>query len=69
LSESPASLDGNPGRTVTYEKDDGSVHRVRFYVVRNRLYQLSTQTKPALADASAGERFLASFRLRAGRVL
>ncbi|HEX5706038.1 MAG TPA: hypothetical protein VFX96_02000 [Pyrinomonadaceae bacterium] len=67
LSDSPVNLDGHPGRAFAYETPDGDVHKFRVYVVSDKFYQVSTQTKAAANAPSAGERFLASFKLRAGR--
>lgn len=62
VSESPASMDKNPGVQIEFEA--GNQHsRNRYYVVGRRLYQLAAlapRDKPIPADT---DRFFSSFRL------
>ncbi len=62
MSESPASMDNNPGIQIEFQA--GNQHsRNRYFVVGRKLYQLAAlapQDKPIPADA---DRFFSSFRL------
>jgi len=60
-------LDGNPGREIMIEHDDGSVKIHRFYFVGEYFYQLSVEVKKFACRDDRTERFLNSFKLVAKR--
>ena len=70
LSEAEVSLDGHPGRALTVSIPDGSIIRVRMYVVGRRFYQvavvtLGEQTAPDGGQSAKARamKYLDSFRL------
>ncbi|MCA1592122.1 MAG: energy transducer TonB [Acidobacteria bacterium] len=75
LEEKETSLDGHPGRIIKVRVGDGYVMRVKFYVVKNRLYQLGVTMWDKDAPEAAARfhdetaaRFLDSFKLTSGPV-
>ena len=67
LSEAVISLDGHPGRDITYEINDGQItFRARVYLVGNRLYQMLAGTTTDKASNSDIGKFLESFTLSDG---
>ena len=57
------TLDGNPGREIMIEHEDGSVKIHRFYFVGDYFYQLSVEVKNFSNRCDKTERFLNSFKL------
>jgi hypothetical protein len=60
-------LEGNPGREVMIEHEDGSVKIHRFYLVGDYFYQLSVEVKKFENRCDKTDRFLNSFKLVAKR--
>ena len=70
LSEAEVSLDGHPGRALKVSIPDGSIIRVRMYVVGRRFYQVAVVTLGEQSDPDGGRsavaralKYLDSFRL------
>jgi len=61
LNESVVSQEGHPARDITFSTSEGRVVRVRFYSLKNRLYQVMAEAKEK--DAVGVERFFNSFKL------
>jgi hypothetical protein len=45
IKESDITVDGHPGKFMHLESDDGKTVRIKFFVVRNRLYFSFTEAK------------------------
>jgi hypothetical protein len=59
LSQENLSMNGHPGREVTYTDQDGTTSKARIFIVRQRLYQLH-----AIASQSQDvKKFFDSFKL------
>ena len=67
LDESVVSREGHPARDITFSTSEGRVVRVRFYFVKNRLYQVMAETKEK--DTVVVERFINSFKLLPGTLV
>ncbi len=70
LSEAEVSLDGHPGRALKVSIPDGSIIRVRMYVVGRRFYQVAVVTLGEQSAPDGGRsaearalKYLDSFRL------
>ncbi|MFL6209824.1 MAG: TonB family protein [Pyrinomonadaceae bacterium] len=71
--EKAVALDGHPGRYLKVQVGDGSVMRIKFFVVQNRLYQLGITMRDKDAPAAivrfheeTAAKFLDSFKLITG---
>jgi hypothetical protein len=63
ISESEMSLNGYPARAFVFEEGDGRQVSVRFYLVKNRLYQVQVEIAKDSGDPEAIDRFFSSFKL------
>jgi hypothetical protein len=63
LSESSVTLSGFPGREIVLERGDGTRQTERFYLVNDRVYQVSADIRKRGLGTADVERFLNSFRL------
>jgi hypothetical protein len=70
IDETEVSLESHPGRLLTFSIADGSVTRVKCYLVEKRLYQLVVVTPRELSAPDGGKfdqtrttKFLDSFKL------
>lgn len=64
VKESPASLDGHEGRTITIKKAEDEFVTYQFFLINQRFYQLTVETKGLQEDARDSQSFLNSFKLR-----
>lgn len=64
-SEGPVTLDGLPGRQVTFATADHNIGRVRIYIGQNRLYQLWYLGPAGQESRPAVDRFFDSFKIGA----
>ena len=64
VKESSASLDGHEGRTITIKKAEDEFVTYQFFLINQRFYQLTVETKGLQEDARDSESFLNSFKLR-----
>jgi hypothetical protein len=62
--EKKVNLEGHPGRELSFEVAGGGVVHMRFYAVKDRLYQVLVAGSKNRMVARSGDRFLDSFRLR-----
>jgi hypothetical protein len=63
VSKEPISLQRFPGRQVRATVRDGLQYKSRFYLVRDRLYQVSVVSAIANSSENDHQRFFDSFRL------
>lgn len=59
ITQRPISLDGIPGREIKYEDSDGSIGQARIFLVKQRLYQVSTLG----SNTNDVQKFFDSFQL------
>ena len=63
LNEAAITLDGYSGRSIAFERPDGVITTARLYLVGNRFYHLSVESKMGGNGSEMGARFLESFKL------
>jgi hypothetical protein len=66
-AESQLALDGHPGLQITLSGVARGVNmfaKARFYLVRNRMYQIYVISEKGKEDVEAIDRFLTSFKLK-----
>jgi len=63
LGDTTVSLDRHPGRAIVVERPDGSILKTVCYLVDDRFYQLTVETRRIEEDVDSIDRFFSSFRL------